>query len=279
MSAQPKFMRKRPPISFAAFLIAIVPVLIVSVYLTPSAAQQTGSKDALTPTFWQRDPDANFEDEGRMHCAPTAVADGLIYLTKAFGMKGLVPGTNHESQIKLIEELAADFGTDPSIGGTNPDRILTGMRSYAEAKGYKLTRLELKTWRSVSKDNREFKAGAKPDMAWMRSAANSKDTVVLFNFGWYHQTEDGRRRNGAHWVNVVGTSGSSFIVHNPILKPDQQIENKTVELSLLDDFIVTRDSGDTNMKGYYEGSGPGLPHNAKVTAILDSVIVFTLRKQ
>src|SRR6266403_2235700 len=78
-------------------------------------AQQSGSKDDLTPTFWQRDPDADFEDEGRMHCAPTAVSDGLIYLTRAFGMKGLVPGTDHDNQIKLIQELGEEFGTDPSI--------------------------------------------------------------------------------------------------------------------------------------------------------------------
>src|SRR5437879_2424500 len=86
----------------------------VSAPQTATRAQQAGSKDTLTPTFWQRDPDANFEDEGRMHCAPTSVADGLIYLTRAFGMKGLVPGTDHDNQIKLIEALAEEFGTDPS---------------------------------------------------------------------------------------------------------------------------------------------------------------------
>src|SRR6266850_6649375 len=76
-------------------------------------AQQAGSKESLTPTFWQRDPDADFEDEGRMHCAPTSVSDGLIYLSRAFGYKNLVPGTTRKDQIKLIQELADEFSTDP----------------------------------------------------------------------------------------------------------------------------------------------------------------------
>lgn len=273
----------------AALVFCLVPAQKTIVF-----AQQSGSKESLTPTFWQRDPDANFEDEGRMHCAPTSVSDGLVYLTKAFGFKGLVPGTDHASQIKLIQELGEEFGTDPSIGGTNPDKVLTGLQSYMKSKGYELTRLELKTWRRVSDANKEFKTGTKPDMAWLRSAASGKDTVVIFNFGWYRKTEDGYERKGGHWINVVGGSGNSFVVHNPILPPEKQSENKSLELTLLDsDFmvdtgsatvgaganIVDKDSGEANMKGYYVGDGSGLPHGDTVTAILDAVIVFSLKKQ
>src|SRR6195256_6311237 len=108
----------------AALVFSVVPAQKTIVF-----AQQSGSKESLTPTFWQRDPDADFEDEGRMHCAPTSVSDGLIYLAKAYGFKDLVPGTGHKDQITLIQELAEEFGTDPSIGGTNPDKILTGLQS------------------------------------------------------------------------------------------------------------------------------------------------------
>jgi hypothetical protein len=287
-------MNKRPfRIALGALLSAAALVFcLVPAQKSIVLAQQTGSKDSLTPTFWQRDPDADFEDEGKMHCAPTAVSDGLIYLTKAYGMKDLVPGMGHSDQIKLIKELADEFGTDPSIGGTNPDKILTGLQSYVKSKGYELNRLELKTWRVVSASNKEFKIGVKPDLAWMRSAASSKDTVVIFNFGWYRKTDSGYERKGGHWVNVVGGSGNGFIVHNPILQPEKQTENKSVELTLLDsDFLtdvgntridesanITKDSGEANMKGFYAGDGPGLPHGDSVTAILDAVIVFSLKK-
>src|SRR5256885_8635898 len=43
------------------------------------------------------------------------------------------------------------------------------------------------------------------------------------------------------------------------------------------DFIVSKDSGEANMKGYYEGEGDGLPHGDTVTAILDAVIVFSIK--
>jgi len=268
------------------FLSAILSALLLpALVFTASApktivfAQQSGSKESLTPTFWQRDPDADFEDEGKMHCAPTSVSDGLIYLSKAFGFKDLVPGTEQKKdQIKLIQELAEEFSTDPSIGGTNPDKVLTGLQSYVKSKGYELSKLEIMTWRTVSEDNKQFKKGTKPDLAWMRSAANSKDTVVVFNFGWYRKDDDGYARKGGHWVNVVGGSGNGFTVHNPILQPEKQTENKSLELTMLDDCVVSKDSGETNMNGYYEGNGSGLPHGESVTAILDAVIVFSIKK-
>src|SRR6266853_2055708 len=146
-------------------LSAILLTAALAFYFAPRHgavhAQQSGSKDDLTPTFWQRDPDADFEDEGRMHCAPTAVSDGLIYLTKAYGMKRLVPGTGHKDQISLIQQLAEEFGTDPSIGGTNPDKILTGLQSYMSSKGYAFNRLEVMTWRSLSAGNKKFRMGTK----------------------------------------------------------------------------------------------------------------------
>lgn len=48
--------------------------------------------------------------------------------------------------------------------------------------------------------------------------------------------------------------------------------------SLDEDFVVTRQSKEVNMKGYYEADGPGLPHRDSVTAILDGVLVFSLKK-
>lgn len=42
---------------------------------------------------------------------------------------------------------------------------------------------------------------------------------------------------------------------------------------------MSKEPGEANMKGYYEGDGPGLPHGDSVTPILDAVIVFSLKKQ
>jgi hypothetical protein len=263
---------------FSFFISAQTPVLF---------AQKTQSKADLTPTFWQRDPDADFEDEGRMHCAPTAVSDGLIYLARAFGITDLVPSTQQkEGQIELIEELAEHFETDPGVGGTNPDKILTGLQSYMESKGYELNRLELMSWRPVSNANKKFKIGIKPEISWMRSAARNKDTVMIFNFGWYYETEDGYSRKGGHWVAVVGATSDTneFYIHNPSLRSAEQAAKKSVMLSQLDeDFMVVDYGGQKikaiNMKGYYDSEGPGLPRGKSMeAAILDAVIVFSLKK-
>jgi hypothetical protein len=247
-------------------------------------AQTTGSKAELTPAFWQRDPEAGFEDEGRMHCAPTSVSDGLIYLARTKGMDDLVPGTSHDSQIELIKDLAEKFGTDPSIGGTNPDKILTGLQDYAKSKGYTLSRLELKSWRGVRAANKKFKIGTKPDMSWMRKAAHEKDAVVIFNVGWYYENGDSYVRKGGHWVEVVDTGDeeNEFTVHNPLLQPDRQQHDTSVTLTLIGDEVsVTNDTDDSekNMKGYYEADGPGLPHGETVKPILDAVIIFSLSKE
>lgn len=259
--------------------LAIGLILLVEHFV--NAADFEGSKAQLTPAFWQRDPKAGFEDEGRMHCAPASVSDGLIYLARTKGMRDLVPGVSHEAQIELITELAEDFETDPSVGGTNPDKIVTGLQTYAEQKGYDLKRLELKTWRRVRAANNQFKTGTKPGMGWMRSAAADNDTVVIFNFGWYHEDHGGYIRKGGHWVAVVGAGPQGeFTVHNPLLQPERQMRDTSINLTLIDDdLIVTNEQGKANMKGYYEADGPGIPHGETVKPILDAVIVFTLTKQ
>ena len=260
--------------------------LLLITFGATTFARSTDSKAELTPVFWQRDPDANFEDEGRMHCAPTSVSDGLIYLARSKGMDDLVPGISHDSQIELIQDLAEKFKTDPSVGGTDPDKILTGLQEYVRSKGYTLSRLELKTWRGVCAANKKFKIGTKPDMAWMRKGAQNKDTVVIFNVGWYYE----KRRQllpgakGGHWVEVVDTGDeeNEFIVHNPLLQPDRQRHDTSVTLTSIDDDVsVTNDTEDSdkNMKGYYKADGPGLPHGETTKPILDAVIVFSLSKE
>lgn len=258
--------------------------LFASVLALTATALGENRKPDDTPCFWQRDPEAGFDNEGRNHCAPVAISDGLIYLATARGLDDLVEGTDHDAQIALIIDLARKMATDPK-DGTNPDRILTGLRSYAEKHDYEFERLELATWRGVSASNRRYKIGTKPDLKWLRSAAKDPDIVEVLNFGWYTQEDDGTyTRHSGHWVNVVGAGAGprDFELHNPILRPDEQETDTTITLEPLDDdFVYRADDGKvTPMNGYYSADGPGLPFNKdKVSAaVLDSAIVFKLRK-
>ncbi|MDB5100678.1 MAG: hypothetical protein JWM80_5099, partial [Cyanobacteria bacterium RYN_339] len=140
-------------------------------FLTGAADAVT--KAAQTPCFCQKDP--SFEKDGANYCAPTAVSDGLIYLARARNLVGLVPGTDHAGQVQLIKALAEHMETDPD-DGTPPGRVIEGLESYVEARGYKLRQLEVATWRPVGD---HAKIAAKPDLDWMRKVAAAPDTVVM----------------------------------------------------------------------------------------------------
>ncbi len=264
---------------------SVIAVLAICIALGSSAvlnAKEVSSKEKATPSFWQKDPNAGFEDEGRMHCAPTAVSGGLIYLSRNFGWKDLVVGTSHNRQIEIINDLAKKLHTDPSSGGTNPDRILSGLRTYVKSHGHVFDRLEVMTWRNLSIGNQKFSLGTKPKLEWLRKAARSEDTVVVANFGWYYAGENGYTRKGGHWVNVVGADAdaATLQVRNPYLPTPEQTVKTSVTLTPLDNKFTVAKTDETTavMTGYFHGNGPGLPHGKTVVAVLDAVIVFSLKK-
>ena len=249
-----------------------------------SLAHAEPSKLEHTPGFWQRDPEADFDNEGRNHCAPVAIGAGLVYLATAQGYDDLVDGTDHDAQIALITDLAEKMETDPAEG-TNPDKILNGLRSYAEQRGYSFERLELCSWRGLSAGNKRYKIGSKPRLSWIVAAAEDPEAIAILNFGWYKEEEDGSyTRHGGHWVSVVAARGGGrFDVRNPLLQPRRQRIDTEVTLQPVgDDFIVAQTNGsEFDMTGYYQAEGPGLPFdtNRLSAAVLDSVIVFKLKKE
>jgi len=247
------------------------------------AVENSDKKAEETPCFWQQDKTAGFVDGGSNYCAPTAISNGLIYLAQARGMKGLVPGTGHDHQIALIEKLAREMDTDPK-NGTSPDKIITGLRRYVEANGFRMKRLEVATWRGLSEVNRACSVGKKPVLEWLRAAAADPECVEVFNVGWYRKDENGFNRHSGHWVTVVnaGPGLRDFSIHNPLLRPDTQQQKKAVSLTMLDKGfnVINAEGKDTgNMSGYFQVAGPGLPLGAKTAAaVLDSVIVFSVQK-
>jgi len=272
-------LRRRP----AHFTVGLALLLPMAVVVSALGFELTIEKAEGTPAFWQQDKVAGFLDGGSNYCAPTAISNGLMYLAQTRGMPELAPGATHEDQIALIKELAADMSTDPK-NGTNPDKILTGLRQYVQGRGLRLKRLEVATWRKLSAANRSCSVGVRPNLEWMRQAAMDPDCVEVFNVGWYRQEESGYSRHSGHWVTVVGAGPGTndFCVHNPLLHPDTQKVKKAVALTMLENGfkIINPLGGDAgDMNGYFRVDGPGLPLGSKTAAaVLDSVIVFSLQK-
>ena len=103
---------RRDFIAFACRRSLLALLILQTILFCARAGDDT--KSAATPCFWQRDPDAEFENEGRNHCAPVSISDGLVYLATVRGFDDLVENTDHDGQIALITELAEDMVTDPT---------------------------------------------------------------------------------------------------------------------------------------------------------------------
>jgi len=177
--------------------------------------------------------------------------------------------------------------TDPEIG-TNPSKIIYGLDEYLQSKGFAFDRLEIAGWRRIDAEHKGFLVSRKPDMKWLREAAEDPDAVVILNNGWYRNAEDeGYIRKGGHFVIVVGAGPgvSEFQVHNSAIEPEKQKKNTSVTLTTINGnlFADATSNGvkELNLEGYFKIDGPGLPFTSKkaVFAALDFVIVFKLKKQ
>jgi hypothetical protein len=203
-----------------------------------------------------------------------------MYLAAARGMPRLADGAGEKAQIALVKELAKDLKTDPTQG-TSADEVLTGLVRYAASRGSAIDKIEVATWRSLSKDNERHRIAQRPDLAWARAAIADPDTVVLANVGWYKKDPKGYARDGGHWVNVVGEGArpDELQIRNSLLKVDEQRAKTGVTLTKLDQFDRVDGKTSTSMAGYYRVEGPALPYGGStVAAVLDCVLVFRPKK-
>lgn len=274
------------PMVKAVAAASIAVFLMLCMLFCQASATERSDKNEHTGTFCQKDPGAGFEEDGSNYCAPTSVANGLLYLAGARGMTDLVDGTDHDAQVALIKKLADEMETDPQIG-TNPSKIIYGLESYLEGRGYLFASLEIAGWRNIDDEHEKFLVSRKPEIEWIVKAVNDPDAVVIFNNGWYRETDDGGYiRKGGHFVVAVGAGpgGCEFQVHNPALEPDEQATDTSVTMSPLGSDIVAdaKANGveELSLGGYYKMEGPGLPFASEKAAFaaLDFVIVFKLKK-
>lgn len=243
------------------------------------------SKVKLTPSFYQMDPTAEFDGNGSNFCAPTAVSNGLIYLTIGRGLEGLVEETDHDGQVALIKELAEHMETDPDQG-TSPGQIINGVYSYVENLEYSVGSMEVAGWRPLGADNEECSIAKKPNFAWLKKATQDPDTVVLLNVGWYKAEAGGYRRYGGHWVTAVGAGPGQWDlqVRNPAIRAGDQARLSTVSFTTLGNNIAIAKTPTParglppTLAGYMKVAGPGLPHGQAYIAVLDCAMAFSIEE-
>ena len=192
---------------------------------------------ASIPDLSQRDPAADFPDDGRKYCAPVAVSNSL-----STAMGGM-PSTQ---QIELARTLGSSDYMATGTKGTSPKQLLQGLERYltshktSQPSFYK-SKLEYHGQRSVArKFNPDLDRQA--ELPWLINGIKQENHIWL-NIGWYQTQANGKqKRIGGHWVTLVGYEklgslkdgkGEYLIVNDPATSGGDSQEQITINMTKL----------------------------------------------
>lgn len=144
------------------------------------------------PTLAQHDP--GFPGGGQSYCAPTAAANGLLWLAdRGYPAVKPAPTEQKSAECTLILSLASYMGTDRN--GTPLASFQGGITSYLRSVGY-----APKAWETSGQAFRR-----PPDLQLLTSRETST-AVLWLGLGWYRfdaRKQKYTRTNG-HWVTLAG---------------------------------------------------------------------------
>ncbi len=141
---------------------------------------------------------------GKPHCAPAAVSNSLVWLSKN-GFPSLHPFQDQDQNIgqaRLVELLGEVMGTSET-GGTSPIKVLNGLRIYLENKKVKYRRLASTGWRSVP--DFVYVDSSIVNLSWIKEGTFGKNSVWIL-IGWckYEPKADNCDIFDGHWMTAVG---------------------------------------------------------------------------
>src|SRR2546423_6584156 len=158
-----------------------------------------------------------------MACFPTAVTDGLLWLSMN-GYKGLVPdgATIDQQGIAAIQQLAKYCKTDNEIGSLW-ENAFPGLGQYLKDHGYANSTIKFYGPFHIPKIAR-FTAGYEvPDLAQMKEW-NTDDSFVLIALGLYSDPDSQGRctKEGWHWGILIDADSNMASVrfNDPSDDPD-----------------------------------------------------------
>ena len=219
------------------------------------------------PDFTQTDIRGKDSGNGQQYCAPVAVSNSLMWLSK-----------KSAGQLQLIKKLASKKYMNTSlINGTGVTGVLNGVNKIAVEIFGRYSKLEYQGWR---KHPEKYSRGVKiPEIGWLAKGISRKSAVWL-NVGWYRfsKKENEYKRIGGHWVTLVGIKNNILIIHDPALMAGRLFSNEFVQITKVLDGTLRGDKAGlpTPAKGYFIlGKGMHVKPKADV-AILDGAIFFGL---
>ncbi len=167
---------------------------------------------------------------GHPHCAPAAISNSLVWLSKN-GFPSLQPfqtGDPQKDQARLVNVLGDIMGTKESAG-TSPQKALAGLRTFLQDKKVSFKRIAATGWRSVpdfvTLDHREV------SLDWIKEGTLGQGSVWIL-IGWCHydMAKDDCSIYDGHWMTVVGYGKNRLgeidpnilIVHDPAERAERK---------------------------------------------------------
>lgn len=244
------------------------------------------------PDYCQTNPEGQFPDHGAYFCGPVAVSNSLMSLAKN-GFPRLVPSEmrDQDAQVKLIHQLASSgYINTTQRRGTNPPRLMAGVKRLIEESGYHIERLEQQGWMAWTSD---FPALAKvPSLEWIRQGFGSERSAVWLNVGWYALDRETQtyHRFGGHWVTLVGYGKDrngqedcmTVMIHDPSPRTGITTLTQYIKLVPLKAGVLMRNLSSTrqvrqNAEGFLEMKGEMRLKTGADAAILDAAVVLVIK--
>ena len=239
-----------------------------------------------TPDLLQTDPVAELPGGGVMYCAPVCVSNSFGWLAEN-GFGGLVAGSDNDrgGQFETARVLGSRaFMNTSASNGTAPADVIKGVVKYLDKSGYDYE-LHYQGWRACPG---KYRCGrSRPSLDWIKKGLVG-DSAVWLNLGWYRYNarKDEYRRQGGHWVTLVGygidAEGNEnediLIVHDPAARGGEEedfIELEQIEGGKAPGFFFLKKS----IKGFYRVKNGDIVRNSKETAILDGAVVLRMRNR
>lgn len=227
--------------------------------------EQSESFHNEVPDLLQTLESAGFAGGGTQFCAPVAVSNSLVWLEG---------NNNQQYQIDLVHKLAsADYMNTNLQNGTNPYRLVQGVHKYAQERWGRYRTLEYSGWHGVPEGFRS--AQAQPTLNWMTQSLHRKGATWI-QIGWYIKEGNNYRRNGGHWVTLVGYENGKLIVHDPSIRSGREFSNQFVSVQLLPSGQLMTGKRSTKAKNHF-AIADGLKISSRADlAVIDGAVRFEL---
>jgi hypothetical protein len=210
------------------------------------------------PDIYQEDDYLNLNGGGTYHCGPSSASNIVVWLYEN-GFTNLSTGTQSEALKNVVNNLSqSEYMDTEGVGATDPVNLVSGLDKYLTDRGYNVTAMEFQGWKNVA-DKYDTNVTV-PELDWIKEGTRDYSGVLL-HLGWYnhYSATDRYRRNGGHWVTVVGygkdsegnTNPNFLIIHDPNTDDDEENEYINMTNITSGTFVHTHATIPNSAVGFY----------------------------